>query len=823
MTEAHPPSLLLRYARWLVQHARAFVLGTLIVTAGCAALASRLHISTDLWTLLPPNYPSVQSLKVLSGRVAGSSMLSIAIESPDPKANQLFAEALVAKINEKLGDQIVTIDYKIDAIRNFYESHAAVFLSLEDLQAVERELNEEIRNKKRNASPLPFDLGLDDEDKPKEKPLTPAEKIKQRLAKASERFDRYPSGYYSGEEGKLLAIFVRPKVSGTDPKNARPFLRALTELINDLQPAKFHPEMKTGYTGTFQLSLDEQDSIKRDLVSTAGLCVGLIALVVVGYFRSLRVFWMLGVTLLCGTAMAFGLAWATVGYLNIQTAFLGSIIMGTGINYGIILLGRYLEERRNGRSLAEATAIAIDSTFLATLTAAVTTTVSFGTLLSSTITSFRQFAIIGGGGILFCWLLSYSFLPALLTVTDRFLRGVDGRRGLTTLPQWAIRWTTRAPHLWIGVSTLLAIVSVVLFVRFLPDALEADGRKLRNKSSLQSGAAKLDTRLSKFRPGSGSPALVVTDTLEDAKTVCQVINERYARLGNAKSPTGNCRSIYDLLPSQQDEKLAIAKRLKQTLDGIPEEMLDAELKKMLDDLKHKIVLEPLTLEKLPEQLIGQFRERDGQIGRVVKIDPPAGRNLWIQENLFAFADALRHIELPDGRVISSSGDPVIFADVLREIRQDTPRTSLLALIGVMLVVTIALRARRGTVHVLVSLLIGVAWMLGIQAAAHVKLNFFNFVALPTTFGIAVDYAINIYVRFQHNQGEHEARIHDALRLTGGAVLLCSLTTVIGYFTLVIADNQALVSFGALAIVGEIACVLSSILLLPALLMADKKS
>lgn len=823
MTEANPPSLLLRYARWLVQHARAFVFGTLIVTAGCAALASKLHISTDLWTLLPPNYPSVQSLKVLSGRVAGSSMLSIAIESPDPKANQLFAEALVAKINEKLGDQIVTIDYKIDAIRNFYESHAAVFLSLEDLQSVERELNEEIRNKKRNASPLPFDLGLDDDDKPKEKPLTPAEKIKQRLAKASERFDKYPSGYYSGEEGKLLAIFVRPKVSGTDPKNARPFLRALTDLINDLQPAKFNPEMKTGYTGTFQLSLDEQDSIKRDLVSTAGLCVGLIALVVVGYFRSLRVFWMLGVTLLCGTAMAFGLAWATVGYLNIQTAFLGSIIMGTGINYGIILLGRYLEERRNGRPLAEATAIAIDSTFLATLTAAVTTTVSFGTLLSSTITSFRQFAIIGGGGILFCWLLSYSFLPALLTVTDRFLHGVDGRRGLTTLPQWAIKWTTRAPHIWIGVSTLLAIVSVVLFVRFLPNALEADGRKLRNKSSLQSGAAKLDTRLSKFRPGSGSPALVVTDTLEDAKIVCQVINERYARLGNAKSPTGGCRSIYDLLPSQQEEKLVIAKRLKQTLDGIPEEMLDAELKKMLDDLKRKIVLEPLTLEKLPEQLIGQFRERDGQIGRVVKIDPPAGRNLWIQENLFAFADALRHIELPDGRVISSSGDPVIFADVLREIRQDTPRTSLLALIGVMLVVTVALRARRGTVHVLVSLLIGVAWMLGIQAAANVKLNFFNFVALPTTFGIAVDYAINIYVRFQHNQGEHEARIHDALRLTGGAVLLCSLTTVIGYFTLVIADNQALVSFGALAIVGEIACVLSSILLLPALLMADKKS
>ncbi len=824
MTEAAPRTLLHRYATWLVKHARLVVAGTFAITIACGVLASHLSISTDLWALLPPNYPSVKSLKTLSRRVGGFGMLSMLVESPDPQANMRFADAVVAKIKDRLGDQIVTLDYKVDDVRSFYESHAAVFLSLEDLENIEAELKAAIAAKKMKASPLPFDLELDD---PAEKAaaVSPLDQIKERIKKVSARFDRYPSGYYTGEDGRLLAIFIRPKVSGTDAKNARPFLRAMNELVAETQPAAFHPALKVGYTGNFQLALDESDSIKRDLVSTAGLCVGLIALVVIAYFRSTRVFLMLGATLLCGVVMAFGLAWAVVGYLNIQTAFLGSLIMGTGINYGIILLARYLEERRAGHGLAMATETAIGTTFLSTLTAAMTTAVSFGTLLSSSISSFQHFAVIGGGGILFCWLLSYSFLPALLTITDGLLHGVDGRRGVTQLPRLLIQWPARNPVVSLAVGGVLAVVSLIGFVRFLPDALQADGRKLRNRSSLESGAAKLDVRLAKFRPSSGAPGLVVTDSLEDARLVCQVINERNARLGNDKSPTGVCRSIFDLLPTQQEQKLVIARRIKQTLDGIPSELLDSELQRTLSDLRHKISLEPITLESLPETLVRQFRERSGELGRVVSIDPPTGpgRDLWIAQNLFAFADALRHIELPDGRVISSSGDSVVFADILREIRMDTPRTTAASLLGVILVVALALRGNRGTLHVVGSLLVGVAWMVGVQALFDVKLNFFNFVALPTTFGIAVDYSINIYARFEANQGERRQRVLDALRSTGGAVVLCSLTTIIGYYTLIIADNLALVSFGKLAIIGELACLVSAMVVLPAALVLDRRA
>ncbi len=54
--------------------------------------------------------------------------------------------------------------------------------------------------------------------------------------------------------------------------------------------------------------------------------------------------------------------------------------------------------------------------------------------------------------------------------------------------------------------------------------------------------------------------------------------------------------------------------------------------------------------------------------------------------------------------------------------------------------------------------------------------------------------------------------------TGGAVSLCSATTLIGYLTLLVADNRALCSFGALAGLGEVTCLLATLLVLPALLV-----
>src|SRR6202022_5160786 len=135
---------------------------------------------------------------------------------------------------------------------------------------------------------------------------------------------------------------------------------------------------------------------------------------------------------------------------------------------------------------------------------------------------------------------------------------------------------------------------------------------------------------------------------------------------------------------------------------------------------------------------------------------------------------------------------LLLSDIDDAIWRDGPRATLIALLLVCGLVFAVLRQPRAALAVLGCLLVGFAGLLGIAAAAGVRANFLNFVVLPLTCGIGVDYAVNIVQRQRQEPGASIVRL---LRETGGAVALCSATTVIGYGSLLVADKQALPRFG----------------------------
>jgi hypothetical protein len=187
--------------------------------------------------------------------------------------------------------------------------------------------------------------------------------------------------------------------------------------------------------------------------------------------------------------------------------------------------------------------------------------------------------------------------------------------------------------------------------------------------------------------------------------------------------------------------------------------------------------------------------------------------------LLRWADAYRKTVLPSGDVIWGSGRAVIFADMLTSVIEESPRAiALSAMMTIFVVATAFLRGARGlraTALVLGALAVGVAWMGATLALADVKINFLNFIALPITLGIGVDYAINMVHRWRLEGAGHVPEIvHD----TGGDVVLCSLTTSLGYLALLQSVNSAVRSFGTAAVIGEMACLLAVVVLLPAILI-----
>ena len=133
--------------------------------------------------------------------------------------------------------------------------------------------------------------------------------------------------------------------------------------------------------------------------------------------------------------IAFGIAAFTVGHLNAATAFLGAIIAGNGINYGILLVARYLEERRTHEP-ARPWRIAIRGTLKPTLVASLGAAIAYGALAVTSFTGFADFALIGGAGMLVCWVASFSLLPALVL---RFARVVAAPSGSPLFGGFVVR------------------------------------------------------------------------------------------------------------------------------------------------------------------------------------------------------------------------------------------------------------------------------------------------------------------------------------------------------------------------------------------------
>ncbi len=192
-----------------------------------------------------------------------------------------------------------------------------------------------------------------------------------------------------------------------------------------------------------------------------------------------------------------------------------------------------------------------------------------------------------------------------------------------------------------------------------------------------------------------------------------------------------------------------------------------------------------------------------------------GYEIWDADDLVRFSDDVRRQDLDHAQL---GGTAFVFADMLRSIERDGPLATAIAAGASILVVLLVLGWSRHAAVTLLSGAVGTLFMLAIGAALDMHVNFLDFVALPITIGIGVDYSVNIAARDREGAG----RIAEVIRTVGGAVALCSFTTITGYGTLLLSQNRAIRSFGGAAILGEITCLTTAIVLTPALLVLIAK-
>jgi predicted RND superfamily exporter protein len=120
----------------------------------------------------------------------------------------------------------------------------------------------------------------------------------------------------------------------------------------------------------------------------------------------------------------------------------------------------------------------------------------------------------------------------------------------------------------------------------------------------------------------------------------------------------------------------------------------------------------------------------------------------------------------------------------------------------------------------IPLAMGVVWMMGLMGLAGLDFNFANLVAIPLIIGIGIDNGVHVIHRVRL---EGEAGMTVVLRHTGRAILIASLTTMIGFGSLALASHQGLASLGKVLLLGVGSCLVTSTLILPNILVAFGKT
>lgn len=814
------------------------LLGIALASVGVAAHgATQLKLKTAFGELLPQGKESVIVANKVNERLPAATTLNIVIYGREKESLKRFVDALSKEIQALGPEKVGTVDSGTRESDAFLRKYRYLYASLPEIQELHDTLVDRYEYEVSKAAG--FDLGLeDDEDQPSK--ITRGwveDKLKKYESVEAEGKPTGIDGYYLEPGGAFIVMLVRTPVATGDLDRNAEVLALIKEAIAKVDPKKFDPAITVEFGGDFVTGAEQYKHVKNDLSHVGLIGVAMILGIVFLYFLRVRTLILMALTIGIGVTWTFGFAYYAIGSLNSSTGFLFSIVIGNGINFGIIYMARYLEARR-ATDVVDSIRIANRETWVATLSAAGAAMVAYGSLVVTGFRGFKHFGVIGGSGMVFCWVATYLFLPALLVLSEKLVPvRPDGRFTASLRAAYGRPFAYlvgRFPRAVSVIGVALGIVCLGLTIRYLSvDPIEYDNRILRTDTpgSAIDVAQKLDDMVQPVTGKQGHTGVaIMVDRIEQVPPLKAALEAKRALAPEGNKPFDKVVTIFDLLPVEQEQKIPLLLEARRVI-------VKAHQRKMISradwaDIEKELPpadLRPIGIADLPDQATRAFTEKDGARGRSVYILPSKGRSVWDAHYLIDWAASFRNTTLPDGSVVKGSGNPVIFADLILSIKEDAPKAILVSLAGTLLVILLTFRKRGLVLAAVGSLGLGLVGMVAVMALYKarldfsgwpwlrlegMKLNFLNFVALPISIGVGADYAVNLLERYRLLGSGHIRRV---LTETGGAVVLCSLTTTLGYLALTFSANRAIVSFGIAAVAGEISCILAAVLVLPALL------
>lgn len=237
------------------------------------------------------------------------------------------------------------------------------------------------------------------------------------------------------------------------------------------------------------------------------------------------------------------------------------------------------------------------------------------------------------------------------------------------------------------------------------------------------------------------------------------------------------------------------------------ELFDAAFGAALAELQeHMAVDRAPTAEDIPADLRDQFVSADGE--RFLAFVIPTAETQDGSHVIHAFHNALTSIDP------GVTGSVPLYVELVSEIFSEAAQAAVYVAIVVFVLLLLIFRRIPHVLLAFVMVVVGFVWMFGLLPLTGTHLALTAGLVLPLLIGIGTDDAMHILHRYRHEGG----RIEPTLRYSGKAVLLTSITTMLGFGSLAVVGEMATIAaIGRLLFVGIGTCFIATVIVLPALL------
>ncbi|MCP3683154.1 MAG: RND family transporter [bacterium] len=587
------------------------------------------------------------------------------------------------------------------------------------------------------------------------------------LDEVKEILGRIPDteGLVSKDYSFTTAI-VRADV-GADSKKIKDFSDKVDEIIKYSSPPA---GVKTVTTGDAPLGATIFNLIISDAIKTSIIALIFIFFMLLFIQRSFKDALVILIPLMVGISWVF----SSLGFLgisiNVGTAGLSAMLIGLGVEYNIFLVSRFREEIRT-KELNPAIQAALSNIGTAIMSSGGTTAIGFFALSMSIFPILQGLGQSLGIGILSMFGSTILVTPLVLIIQEKISpSGKYTERGFSM--EKIFRGYGKAVSKMPIIFILLAVVILVFMMHESSDLNQQD-MSFENMLPEDNEAMHAYFLIqNEFGSTQGVSIYVELDPSDGGTD--EPVDMRDHRV----------LSYIDILTQKAKASESVVR--VSSISKVAKERNEGVLPKTIASNQHLF------------QGTSRLMSQDYRIS-LIKID--VSENIEQEEVVRQLEEIVAKTEQPAGVNSVVIGGLAVGKELDSMFGPDSNRTSIIALLGIIIFLFLLSFSFRGTFLPLFTVVLAVMWTMGLIGLLQIPFNNITSSVITMTIGIGIDFGIQIWNRFRYEMRSHDKQkaMENTLTHVLKPMAITVIAAVIGFRAMF---------FGELNIMGDLGTTMS---------------